>query len=168
MPSIIVGFSRSRSPWKIGSKVIQEVEKRDFSHAYIKFEEPITSLSMIAQASNGFVNLMSEEIFESHNIIVEEYELELKDFEFIDILNFLYANMGKDYSLFQLVLIGIKKLLKIELSELENRDLAYICSEFAAKVLQIVRKPMPEHLDYVTPSDLRTIITSNSIGIRIR
>lgn len=168
MEKIVIGFSRSRSPWKIGSKVIQEVEKRDFSHAYVKFIEPITNIELIAQASNGFVNMMAPEFFELHNVVVEEYEVELSDSQFLDIIKFIYSNLGKNYSYLQLVLIGIKKLFRIELNQLENKDMSYICSEFAARLLQIANKDMPEHLDFVTPSDLREIITSNSIGKRIK
>lgn len=168
MEKIIIGFSKSRNPLKIGSQIIRSVEKRDFSHAYVKFTEPITSKVLIAQASHGYVNMTAPDIFEEHNIIVEEYEVSLSDEQFIEILKFVYENLGKDYSVFQLVLIGIKKILHIELTEYENRDEAYICSEFAARLLQLAGKEMPKDLDFVTPSDLRTIITSNNIGMRIR
>ncbi len=158
MKTITIGFSRSSSPWKIGSKVIQEVEKRDFSHAYIRYSCLITGVEVVAQASHGYVNEVSYEIFKRDNIVVEEYELELTRDQFKTILTFIQENKGKDYSNMQLLLIGVKKILHIELTDFENRDMAYICSEFAARLLQILGKLMPEHLDLVTPSDLREII----------
>lgn len=158
MKKIVVGFSRSKSIWKIGSKIIQEVEKRDFSHVYIRYSCPTTGVEVVSQASHGYVNEVSFEIFKDQNIVVEEYELSCTRDQFKELLTFIQKNKGKDYSRMQLVLIGIKKILHVQLNEFENRDAAYICSEFAARVLQMIGEPMPKDLDFVTPSDFREII----------
>lgn len=158
MKKIVVGFSRSISPWKIGSKIIQEVEKRDFSHVYIRYSCPTTGVEVVAQASHGYVNEVSFDIFQTQNIVVEEYEMFSTKDQFRDVLTFIQKNKGKDYSQMQIILIGIKKILHIELDQYENRDMAYICSEFGARIMQILGKQMPEHLDFVTPSNFREVI----------
>jgi len=68
MASIIIGFSRSRSPWKIGSRLIQISEKRPFSHAYFRYTCPISGKQIVNQASHGYINEVEYEIFKEDNI----------------------------------------------------------------------------------------------------
>lgn len=157
MRKLIIGFSRSKSPWKVGSQVIQIGEKRDFSHAYIRYICPITGVDIVAQASHGFVNEMNFDIFKEHNIIVEEYELPCIDEQFINTLKFIKINLGIDYSKIQILFIAIKKLLHFEI-KVYNQDKEFICSEFAARICEITGVTMPTYLDYFTPSDLNTLI----------
>jgi hypothetical protein len=157
MKKIVIGFSRSKSPWKIGSQFIRAVEKRDFSHAYIRYTCPITNVEIVAQASKGFVNQMSFNIFKEHNIITEEYELDCTEQEFVDILTFTNNNLGQKYSFSQIVLIGIKKLFKFELP-INNKDDEFICSEYTARVCDIKGVRVPTYLDYFTPSDFNTLV----------
>lgn len=157
MNSFFVGFSRAKSPWKIGSSIIREVEKRDFSHAYIKYIDPLTGITMVAQASHGSVNIVNYDIFLQQNIVVEEYEITCTLEQYKEILIFICKNAGKPYSTFQLVLIGIKKIFGIELN-IRNKDAKYICSEWAATICKIAGVPVPEELDYQTPSDLNTLL----------
>lgn len=152
-----VGFSRAKSPWKIGSAVIQEVEKRNFSHAYIKFLDPYTQILMVAQASHGMVNVTNYEVFKQDNIIVEEYTINCSETDYKNIVTFIYNNTGKPYSKFQLILIGIKKIFKVEIN-IRNMDKEYICSEWAARICSIVKIETPLNLDYYTPSDLNTLL----------
>lgn len=154
---VVVGFSRAKSPWKIGSKVIQIAEKRDFSHAYIIFTCQITGYQLVAQASHGSVNLMNYDIFCEHNDVCEEYLLECNEEQYLEIIKFIFVNLGKDYSTMQIMFISLKKLLHFEVPKY-NKDKEYICSEFAARVCEIKGIRMPTHLDYFTPSDLNTLI----------
>lgn len=157
MNKLILGFSKSKSIWKVGSQVIRATEKRDFSHAYIRYKCILTGIDIVAQASHGYVNEMNYEIFQEHNVVVEEYELECNEQQYIDVIKFIRVNLGKDYSKLQIILIAIKKLLHFEVN-VQNKDKEFICSEFAARICQITGIRMPSHLDYYTPSDLNTLI----------
>lgn len=160
MRSFICGFSRAKSPYAVGSTVIQLVEKRDFSHAYISYIDNETGVRMIAQASHGYVNLVNYDIFIKSNIIAEEYEITCTDQEYKDILKFIFENLGKKYSRTQLVWIGIKKIFRMEFKKSLNADVAFICSEWASRICQMAKIEIKGELDYVTPSDLQTIISS--------
>jgi len=161
--NIIIGFSRAKSPWKIGSLFIREVEKRNFSHAYIKMDILSTGIPMVAQASHGTVNVINYEIFKKDSIVVEEYIINCSDKDYSEILTFISNNAGKPYGVFQLVLIGVKKLFHIEL-DIRNRDSKYICSELAARIAGIAGVNVPELLDYTTPSDLNTLLKELGYG----
>jgi hypothetical protein len=155
---IIIGFSRSKSPWKLGSKAIQISEKRNFGHAYIKIKCPITDKPLIAQASHGSVNMMALPIFLENNIVVKEYEIECSDIEFQDLMNFICDNLGIPYSQTQIIEIAVKKVLHFEIKSY-NKDKYFICSEFAARACQIIKVDMPStNLDYFTPSNLEVVL----------
>jgi hypothetical protein len=154
-----VGFSRAISPLKIGSKLIQLVEKRPFSHVYIEFIDPITSIKLISQASHGYVNLVNAEIFFNQNKAIEEYIFECDEQQWLIIEAFMHKNLGKPYSQLQLCLIAIKKLLHIT-PAISNKDEAFICSEWAKRICDIdnLRLDSNIEIDYMTPSDLNTLI----------
>lgn len=157
MNNMIIGFSRANSCWAFGSQTIRISEKREFSHAYIRYMDPTTGIQIVAQASHGFVNEMNYDIFKKHNIICEEYELVCNPEQFVDVLKFIKTHLGVKYSKSQIILLAIKKIIKFEINEY-NKDKEFICSEFAARVCQIAKITVPTYLDYFTPSDLNTLI----------
>ncbi len=157
MKTLIVGFSRSKSPWKVGSQAIQIAEKRNFSHAYVRYECILTKTQIVAQASKGFVHEMNYDIFQEHNIVCEEYILECAEEQYIEVIKFIRKNLGVDYSTMQIFFLSLKKLLRFEVKAY-NRDKEFICSEFAARICEIAGVTVPTYLDYFTPSDLNTLI----------
>lgn len=159
MSNLIVGFSRAKSAWKIGSIAIQKADCRNYSHCYIRYNCKITKVELIAQASHGFVNLVSESIFLEQNIIVKEYSVDCTDSQYLEILTFIANNLGKPYSKLQLILIGIKKIFHVEIKHYD-RGASYICSEFASRLCSFAGIPVPTELDYVDPSDLDTILSN--------
>lgn len=154
MKKIIIGFSRAKSPWAIGSTLIQVSEKRNFSHAFIKYEDPITGLIMVSQASHGMVHDCYIDEFLKANIIVEEYEIDCTDDQWLDFYTFNRKNQGVKYSTTQLFGLAVVKLFHIKLW-FSNGDKEFICSEWAGRVCSILNKPMPNSLDDMTPSHLR-------------
>jgi hypothetical protein len=151
MPILTLGFSKAKSPWKIGSRVIQEVEKRDFSHAYVLYDCPITSERMVSQASHGFVNETSYRLFLEQNIPCIHYNLYVNNEKFELVFKFIRSNLGQKYSYSQLAIIGLKKLFGAEL-DIKNND--YICSEWVAEICKILSIPIGYKMQTVTPSDL--------------
>lgn len=160
---IIIGFSRAKSPWKIGSRIIAESEKRNYSHAYVRLVSKVTGVGIVYQASLGTVNAHNYELFKEHNIIVEEYVLDVDEPKAVEILRFMQINLGKPYSKLQILLLSIKKLLGFEVNY-SNNDEEFICSELALKILQLVR-PDATHsnADYFTPSDLNKLVRELNI-----
>ena len=157
MGKLIIGFSKSKSPWKVGGQVIRLSEKRDFSHAYIRYECILSKIQTVAQASHGYVNEMNFDIFQEHNIVCEEYELQCTEEQFVEVITFIRKNLGVDYSKLQIFFLAVKKLLHFEV-KVYNKDKQFICSEFAARICQISGISVPGNLDYYTPSDLNTLI----------
>jgi hypothetical protein len=163
MKSFIVGYSRAKSPWKIGSTVIQEVEKRNFGHVYIRYTCLLTGIEVVAQASHGYVNEMNYDIFQEQNVVVREYEVICSDEDFINMLKFIRTNLGRDYDQLAILIIGLKKIFGIKI-QANNRDKHFICSEFGARVCQIVKLPLDVlNLDYFTPSQSELFMSNLTI-----
>jgi len=160
---LIIGFSKARSPWKIGSKVIALSEDREYSHAYIRFPHPSTGSHMVAQASNGMVNMENYQYFIVNNVIVKEYKITCSDVMFNQIvLRYVTESLGKPYGYMDLILIAIKKAFHFEIKLADIMDFA-ICSQFAASICQLFGMKVSDAINYVTPSDLETILINNNI-----
>lgn len=162
MKVIYIGFSHAISPWVIGSTIIADSEKQPYSHSYIRAIDPETGLWMVYQASHGMVNTMPFDNFKTVNIVVKEYKLTPIDVIYNKMIWFCKTNLGVPYSRLQLVFIAIKKLLHKELN-INNKDSAFICSEFAAKVCLCAGIEIDGNLDYETPSDLDHTLAKNNI-----
>lgn len=163
MKSVSICFSRAKSDYAIFSKGIQLLEKRRYGHAFVKYVCELTGVTIVAQASHGLVNKMSYDIFLLSNTVVKEYKLSCEDSEYVKLLTFIKKNLGVSYGGTQIFLILIKKLFALEIKSY-NKDKYFICSEFAAFACSILSIKVPEHLDYVTPSDLDTLLHINNIS----
>lgn len=151
MRKIIIGFS-APIDWKIGAELIMIVENTRFSHMYIGMNPSPSSklpFTKVFQASRGMVNALQYNRFVLDNKAIHEYELEVTDEEYFEIANWLWAQLGKDYSFWQLV--GIALGIKIK----ANNDSKYICSELAAKVLRILGHEINKDYDYIGLNDVK-------------
>lgn len=162
MTKLTFGFSKSKSFWKIGSQIIREIEKRDYSHAYIRYYSDEKQCEMVAQASHGYVHEISYENFKIDNIVVKEYCLEVTPSQFKLVMSFIGEKLGSIYSKMQILLIAVKKILLFEIKQY-NKDKYFICSEFAAMVCIILEIKVPQNLDYCTPSDLDTLLSNSGV-----
>lgn len=165
---IVIGFSRRKSPFSILSKIIMLIEKRAYSHAYIRLQEPVTAEDLIFQASVSMVNFFYHEQFKQHNIIVEEYEIAINSSLYYQIWAYAIRKMGSDYGYLELLTIFAGKLFKIR-SWFINGDKTNICSELAARICAMCGIRLGQEPDTVTPSDLNKIINQvlNNSNIRL-
>lgn len=160
---ITVGFSSAKDWWLIGSTIIKLGEKRPYSHAYIRYKHPETGQNILTQASHGAVNQCLFENFQKDNKVIKEYEFEITDEQFDLLEQTIKENLGKPYGSWELVWISIKKLFHIELN-IHDENATYICSEFVAMLLNVLNIIKPDDLDYLTPSDLDTLIQQKIQG----
>lgn len=156
--TIVIGFSKSKSKWMVLSTIIQLVEKRPFSHVYIRIPDALTGFPLVYQASHGMVNICKFVSFSQVNDIIEEYELDISDNMKLSIWNFMLNRLGVTYSFSQLFWIAVKKCCGYEKLKI-NGDDGFICSELIAEVCKQSGVQMSEELDYMTPSDLQKIIS---------
>lgn len=154
---IYVGFSSARDWWLIGSTIIKLGEKRSYSHAYLRYIDPVTNLNVLSQASHGAINQIEFSLFQKHNKVIKEYEFEITEEQFKLLQNTIKQNLGIPYGSLELIWISIKKVFHIELN-IHDKNTTMICSEFVGMLLTVLNILKPDDLDYLTPSDLDTLI----------
>lgn len=159
-----IGFSRSVVSFPIVSDLIRKIEKRPYSHAYVRMVDPYTGRDIVFQASGKSVNRCNYEVFQTHSQTVKEYEIECSDVEFKETYTWLSDQLGKPYSRAQMFWLLIKKAFHVS-GKVNNGDAEYVCSELAAKVLKIKRIPLPKFEDEITPSDLDRILESHGFPL---
>jgi len=162
MKKIILGFSRPKNPTMF-SKAIMWADGTEYSHVYVKWSWDKIERDIIYQASKFAVNFESNVTFDTHAIAVEEYEIEIDDETYKEVMQFCMDNSNKPY--------GMKEILGffwMKINEKLGRTIhnpfpgngdSYICSKIGAAILQIIKKCLlKEALDDIDPYDLNSIV----------
>jgi hypothetical protein len=161
MKTITVIFSKAKAWYKIGSKIISESEKRNYSHVALLISTDHGKF--VLQASGNYINMITEDAFLRDNIICNAVLIELYNIQYRNIIYYAMSKLGVYYSKTQLLFLAIKKLLKFEFNY-KNGDKAMICSEYVIRSLEHGMKiNVRIKRDYITPSDVETILKENGL-----
>lgn len=152
MSKIIVGFSRHKGFAPL-SWLIMLCEGTNFSHAYIKVHSESLDRDLIYQATGSGVHFVGKALFDKTAQVVEEYEIEIPDYNRKKLLQWCVDNAGKPYGHLQLVGIGLIRLAKLfgirMANPFSNGDQRYVCCELVAAALEHLGLASPEPLDQV-------------------
>lgn len=156
MNTIFIGFSGSSL---VGSLFIKEIEKRPYSHVYVRFQHPITNEWIITHAARGMVHEVTFDHFKQTNDIIKEYPIVLTADQWYSFHKVNNYYKGSDYSLGQFLLITLKKLLKVN-NKKTNMNKKFICSEWAYVLLTKIgfMKDTAGSQDSLTPSDFENLL----------
>lgn len=157
MKTIQIGFSSPKNDLMIFGRVIEAVEKRPFSHAFIIYRDPILGTEMVFQAAHGIVHNCEYIKLKEHNNVVLTYTMDFTDVEFYKFYEFMISMLGVPYAWKQIVGIFICKILGCR-NFFENTLSSMFCSQLAAKVCEIKNIPLPDKVNTITPSDLNEIL----------
>lgn len=138
MAKIYVGFSSPKT-WKPFAEAIKLAEGTQFSHIYIRMPTKAKyGQDLIYHASGLAVNFMSSVIFESHNNIIKEFELDIDPETYNKTIAFAISKAGIPYGVKQILGIAIcilgRKLGKTWKNPFADGDCSYICSELVAEI----------------------------------
>ena len=158
MKSFIVGFSKAKSPWKIGSQVIREVENRDYSHVYIKFYSKSLDRTLIYEAVGSGVRFIGQEKWKNHAIEMHSYDLEISDESYIKLMQFCVDNAGEEYAFCQNLGVVIAKVFNLEKNPFQKGQ---NCSEITGELLKLEGFRICKDINLVTPKDIKRILDHN-------
>lgn len=135
------------------------VEGTPYSHVYIRWHSESLDKTLIYQASGTSVNFMSLDRFLSHNIIVDEFEFDLSDETYKNVLRFAIDTVGAKYGAKQLMGLGVVRLGSVFGAKWHNpfRDKrqTYVCSELAAYIIkEYMAGSISVDLDEISPKDV--------------
>lgn len=112
--------------FKFGAELIKLYQGTEFSHVAIILHD-----RLVFQASHGFVNCVHISNFMKENKIINSYSVDSRSID----MDFVYKQLGKPYSIFQLIVLPFLKFVKAKYKG--NRNQAFICSEFVGKALKL-------------------------------
>ena len=135
-----IGFSKRDLTF---SKFLRWVEKRPYSHCYIRYRNHVTGQDLILHAAFLSIHTLTLENFQKHgNVIVKEYMYEISDQAKIkDLLTFVYNQSGVPYGWIQLFGMAWVKICaffgKKVKNPLADKEKTMVCSEFGAYAAKI-------------------------------
>jgi hypothetical protein len=116
----------SPKKWKLGAELIKFYQKTKFSHV------AIVKGDLVFQASHGSVNCMHISVFMKDNIVLDRFYVPSGSVD----MDFVKLQLGKKYSILQVIQIGIDYLTGIKIT-ISNGNERFICSEFVGKALRL-------------------------------
>lgn len=158
MRKIKIGFSYSTKKFSPFSKALKLWDNVDYSHVYFEFENGRhPDIPLIYQASSTMLNFMSKEVFLSKNIIVKEFELEIEEEIYNNIMRDCMKSAGKPYGVMQILGIALADIFKLRKNYLANGE-KYVCSEWVAIQVQKLGYSFDKELNLLKPIDIYQIL----------
>lgn len=147
MKTIKVGFSRSKN-FNIADYVIRKNQKTEFSHTYI-----LLANSQVFEANGQGVILSNYDHWKKTHVVIFEFELEISEERYQELINFVNKHLGTSYGYLQLLWI----FLGID-SWFDNGSKYFICSELTLVALKDkLGVPHGRH-DGITPKDVLVLV----------
>lgn len=164
MKKMIVGFSRSKKFLPLASILIRFYQNTSFSHTYIKlpFKHRFPS-DKILHASEGLIQNMSGTQFDKKHKVINEFEIEISDDIYFELLSVMHELAGDDYSVLQnigIILVDIARYFGIRMTNPFKKG--WNCSEFVAEILKRIYPNKFNNIDpnTVTPKEIYVILES--------
>ena len=161
MKSIIIGFSKSKKKFAIGSMLIRLYQNSKFSHVYARITTKFLGSDTIVHASEGKILRMSDPQFNKRHEVVEEFKITMTDVEYMSVMKELHKASGDDYGIMQNIGIVLVDILAILGKKIKNPfNKGWNCSEFVCILLQQSNIELVKDLDpqTVTPKQLYKLL----------
>lgn len=158
---LIVGFSRSKLKFPIGSWLIRLYQLTPYSHIYIRIPTDKFPSDIIIHASEGKVQRMSETQFNKRHEVIKEFTLYVDDATYIQCINEMHEISGDDYNLLQNLGLFIVDIMSFLGKTISNPwKTGWNCSEFVYYILSKIypNKFYLKDANTVTPKQINRIL----------
>ena len=151
----MIGFSKPRSKYAIGSYLIRFFLKTSFSHTYIRFMGQDRSFIYEAVGKSG-TRFISSANWLNNAVIVKEYSIDLDDLNYRKLRNYCMDHAGIDYGFLQNIGVVISKVLKLKTNWFKKGK---NCSEAVAEALINQGFTINKTPDLITPKDIYNLLS---------
>src|SRR5271169_5890426 len=110
MKQITIGFSRACTTLPVFSWLIMAVQRTNYSHVYLKYQDAFLGQPMYYQASHTLVNSMSEAVFLAQETVVQEFTFNVSDASFLACMKFAANQAGKPYGVMEICGLALVEL----------------------------------------------------------
>lgn len=160
MKTITIGFSRRKGS-AIGSEIIQKYMGTKFSHVYFKFKEPHYIVHSIFHAVGRGLSYVCETRFLQSNAVAREFDIQVSDETYYELLNDCHLNSGIKYGYLQnlgIVIVDCLNKLGCKIKKNPLND-GINCSEWAAYLVHDMYGEWTEkEYNLVTPKDIHDFL----------
>jgi hypothetical protein len=156
--NLVIGFSKPKSKWAIGSLLIRFIEKSDFSHAFLRWHSNGINRDMVYQASRGMVHFIAGHRFDDSVATVKEYLLTLDDSQYKQVVQKCVDLAGIKYGTLALFGMGFERLTGIR-NPFRDADRTFVCSELVGEVLKVLGFNIDIDLEVAGPKELEDLVS---------
>lgn len=163
MKKIIIGFSKPKK-FKIFAWIIMKLWNRPYDHVYCKFHSDTYQRDIIYQASKTMVNFMGTNVFLEENIIYKEFNLNINDVQYIELMQFAIDNAGLLYGIIPAIGLGIQQLVwdllqKYIKNPFANGEKGWFCSKLITFIVEnFTTVNFSKPIDLTSPRDLLELL----------
>lgn len=164
MRKIVIGFSKSKKKFPIGSWLIRCFQGcTQYSHVYVRLlVKPRFPSDKILHAAEAEVNHWSETNFHKRNETVEDFLIDVPDGLYEELKdNIFHEKAGEKYGIMQNIGIVLVRILRLFGKDIQNPwQEGWNCSEFVWTVLNLIFPEEVAHLkpNTVTPKDINIVL----------
>lgn len=154
MEQVYIGFSRPSGWFEPFSWAIRLAQWTPYSHVYIRIPSTSLNRDIVYQASGLAVNFIGSQRFQSKEIIVKEFPINISPESKTKVLQFSVDSAGAPYGVKEV--FGIAWVLfnsafgrKVKNPFADGSD-SFVCSEFVGDILKNdlgINLPDPENID---------------------
>lgn len=150
MRKLVIGFSDSPSKWDFFAWAIKQYLKAPFFHTYFFFPDEGKKGKTWEATVKGVVTKTRRLWLETHTVIYE-YEVEVTEERYQEILNFCKARRGTPYGYLQYIaiLLNLKR---------DNGIKRTICSEYVARGAE-QELQIEGNLDKIDPKEVWEVVS---------
>ena len=152
MRTITIGFSKPKKMWfPIASWLIRWYQSTKYSHTYLSFNSPSINRDIIYEAVGGGVRFVGNTFWKEHAETTHSYTLDIKECNYITIMQYCIDHAGLDYGFLQNIGIYISNLFNLKHNIFKKGK---NCSEVIAEILHVEGYKFDKEFDLIMPSDI--------------
>jgi hypothetical protein len=160
MRKVVIGFSKPKSKFPVGSWLIRLYQGTSFSHTYLKFySRSLDRLLVYESVGKVGVRFIGNKRWETHAIEVESFTITLKTLNNVKLMQECVDNEGEDYGFCQNIGVVIADILNLQKNPFKKGK---NCSELISEILQDEGYTLPKEPNLMTPKDVYDLLKVNN------
>lgn len=132
-----------------------------YSHVALRVWDIESNRNLVYHSSIKGVTLMPENKFLNSNKVIHSKTIEINHVSKTEVLNFCEDSINKSYGFLTIIGLLFKRVFGIKNKIGKDGNKTFICSEFLAQILKIVRPVTAQFIsDDIDPKELYVLVRS--------
>lgn len=167
---IRVGFSRPKHRFfPIFSWLIRTVQKTEYSHTYVSWVSSKSCIPIVYEASGTMVHFVSRRLFDEHVETIHEYELDITDEHYKELIKFCLINAGVSYGIRQVFGMVLVKLFNLKKNPFSDGKKSQVCSELVGYILNdALSANLTLDLDIAGPKEIKDFLDTYPLAKKVK